>query len=146
MDSPFDGLFGEGVYKNGSRNHLVIYMPFSDAVICAVQNDPPHRTIRNEFIRAKNAFVMPELPEGSYNIKLYTGENWDLHKRIPDGRKMGGFMKNEKFFIVHNGNFRLQNTLKKNSDTNSCDTIILNPNTIRLDSISRNEFFSPGNH
>ena len=84
MDSPFDSLFGTGVYKSGSNNKLVIYMPFSDAVICAVQGEAPFRTIRNEFIPARTGFVMQQMPDGNYFIKFYTGKFWDINKKTHD--------------------------------------------------------------
>lgn len=144
MDSPYDDLFGKGQYSDNSPNHFVIYMAFSDAIVCAVQSDPPYRTIRNEFIEAKNGFVMKEMPRGSYFIKFYTGKNWDTHKKIPDGRKLGGFTKDEAYYKVHMGPFLLNELHKKNTDTNTCDTIYIDPSRINLEVISRLEFFDPG--
>lgn len=144
MDSPYDNVFGSGVYVNYSPNHFVIYMPFSDAVICAVQNDTPFKTVRNEFIRAENGFVMKEMPEGSYFIKMYTGKNWDVNKKVPDGRKLGGFLKDEVFYKVHYGPYILNSRSKNPADTNTVDTIFLNPSILKLDTISRTEFFDAG--
>ena len=144
MDSPFDSIFGEGVYRQNSTAHFVVYMPFSDAVICAVQADSPYRTIRNEFIYAPNGFVMRSMPDGKYNIKLYTGFTWDMNKKSPGGKKTGGFKYNEKFYRVHSGPFVLNTQKEKGADTNSCDTIILNPYLIKFDPISRDEFFYAG--
>lgn len=144
MDSPYDNLFGSGVYVSNSPNRFVIYMPFSDAVICAVQNDPPFKTIRNEFIRAENGFVMKEMPEGSYFIKMYTGKNWDMQKKVPDGRKLGGFSKDEVFYKVHFGPYILNSRSKNKADTNTVDTIFLNPSILKLDTITRNQFFDAG--
>lgn len=144
MDSPYDKLFGPGVYVFNSPCQFVIYVPFSDAVVCAVQNDPPYKTIRNEFIHAENGFVMKDMPEGSYSIKFYSGKNWDLNKKIPDGRKLGGFTKNEAFYKVQHRPYILKNTSRNSADTNTYDTIILNPSFLKLNPISRNEFFNPG--
>lgn len=144
MDSPFDAVFGEGQYENKSPNHLVFYIAFYDAVICAQQNAAPYKTIRNEYIEANNGFVMKEMPGGSYFIKMYTGKNWDPQKKIPDGRKLGGFTKDEAFYKVRLGPFVLHDINKKNSDTNTCDTIIIDPKKINLDPISRAEFFNAG--
>jgi len=144
MDSPYDAVFGEAQYENNCPNHFVIYMAFSDAVICAVQSNPPYKTLRNEYIEAKQAFVMKEMPGGSYFIKMYTGENWDMKKKIPDGRRLGGFTNNEAFYKVHLGPFALHDLHKKNSDTNTCDTIYIDPTKLKLDIISSAEFFDAG--
>jgi curved DNA-binding protein CbpA len=151
MDSPFDSLFGEGVYQPKSKNKLVIYMPFSDAVICAVQSDPPYRTIRNEFIRARNGFVMKEMPEGKYYIKFYTGKKWDMNKKTPDGRTLGGFTKDEMFFKIDAAPYVLHNAMspvyenEEYSTSDTIDTIMLNPRLLKFDTITRAEFFSSGN-
>lgn len=144
MDSPYDSIFGEGVYVQNSDLRFVLYISFSDAVICVQQADPPFKTIRNEFIYARNGFVMGGLPEGKYNIKLYTGFTWDMNKKSPGGKRVGGFKYNEKFYRVHDGPFILNTKKTKGPDTNSCDTIMLNPYLIKFDSISRSAFFNAG--
>jgi curved DNA-binding protein CbpA len=145
MDSPFDSIFGGEVYDGDSKNKFVIYMPFSDAIVCAVQSEAPFKTIRNVFIRANQGFVMPEMPNGKYYIKLYTGKKWNMNKKIPDGRKLGGFTKDEMFYKIRSGPYVLQNVKTKKSDTNTIDTIMLNPHLVKFDTISRAEFFNAGN-
>jgi curved DNA-binding protein len=144
MDSPFDSVFGLDVYDDGSPNKFVIYNAFSDAVICAQQSDPPFKTIRNEYIEAKNGFVMAELPGGNYFIKIYAGKNWDLNKKNPDGRRLGGFTKDEGYYKVRVGPFHLHNNHMKDSDTATCYTIFIDRGTLNLESISKSEFFNPG--
>lgn len=148
MDSPFDSLFGKGVYKDYSKNKLVIYMPFSDAVICAVQSEAPFRTIRNEFIRARNGFVMTEMPDGNYFIKFYTGKFWDTNKKIPGGKKLGGFTKDEMFYKLHGAPYSLKSTIVSEDipvpGYNEVDTIMLNPYLMKFDTITREEFFNAG--
>ena len=144
MDSPFDAVFGADVYQDYSPNKLVIYNGFSDAVICAVQSDPPYKTIRNEYIEVKNGFVMPEMPGGNYYLKMYTGKDWDMNKKIPDGRKLGGFRKEEGYYRLRLGPYHLCDKKKKNSDTNTCDTIFINPMKVKLDTLTSAEFFNPG--
>ncbi len=144
MDSPFDSLFGSGVHDSESKNKLYIFMPFSDAVICAMQSEPPYRTIRNEFIRAQMGFVMNEVPDGKYFIKLYTGKMWDVNKKTPDGKKLGGFTKDEVFLKVDATPIRLQNFKIRNVPANVEDTITLHPNLLKFDTITREEFFEAG--
>lgn len=141
MDSPFDSVFGPGIYEQGSKNKLTIYMPFSDAVICAVQSEPPFKTIRNEYIPAQNAFVMKEMPDGKYFIKLYVGENWNVNK-MQNGRRLGGFTKNERYIRLKKGPYKLNgndSTLWANGYSSN-DTIRLDPG-LPYEQLSAEEFF-----
>ncbi len=147
MDSPFDPIFGAGVYVSNSKNKFYVFMPFSDAVICAVQSEWPFRTIRNEFIHAQNGFVMKGMPDGEYYFKLYTGKKWDVKKKNLDGRVrriLGGFTKDEMFFKVESKPYRLQSDFKKNRDTITFDTITISPRILKLTPITKEEFFDPG--
>jgi hypothetical protein len=145
MDSPFDSVFGPAVYKPGSKNKLTIYMPFSDAVICAVQSEPPFKTIRNEFIEKRNAFVMNEMPDGKYFIKLYIGEDWNVNK-ILNQRRLGGFTKHGTFLKLKSGPYRLNgndSTLWIDGGYSENDTIRLIP-TLKFDTLTADEFFDVG--
>jgi curved DNA-binding protein CbpA len=145
VDSPFDSLFGPGVYVSLSPNNLVIFNHFSDAVICAVDVHAPHKTIRNEFTHpAIEPLILRDLPNGSYYIKIYSGSNWDVSKRVPDGRVLGGFSKNEAFFRIHYGPFTLTKPTHDHPVTHVADTIWIDPKVMKMDSISRGEFFSAG--
>jgi len=145
VDSPYDSLFGEGVYFLSYPNNLVIYNYFSDAIICAVRVDEPSKTIRNEFMHpAIEPLVLRDLPNGTYYIKVYAGTNWDMKKKIPDGRKLGGFSNHEAFYRIHAGPFHLSQVADGHKKTHTSDTIWIDPKIMGMDSISRDEFFSPG--
>jgi curved DNA-binding protein CbpA len=146
-DSPYDSIFGTGVYWKFSPNHLVIYNPISDALICAVQLEKPFKTIRNEFTRADQTntpLVLRELPNGSYYIKVYTGSDWDVNKKTPDGRRLGGFKKDEEFFRIDAGPFTLTKPSFEHPNTHTCDTVWIDPTITKMDRITREEFYSNG--
>ncbi len=144
MDSPYDSVFGAGAYVDSSKNKLVIYMPFTDAVVCAVQSESPFKTIRNEFIYKNNGFVMNQMPDGKYMIRLYTGKDWNVNKKMPGGKRFGGFTKDEMFFRIDAGPYVMRNKPAKNIYSHQLDTITLNPYMVKFDTISAAEFFDAG--
>ncbi|MBI3511034.1 MAG: DnaJ domain-containing protein [Bacteroidetes bacterium] len=144
LDSPYDTIFGKGIYIQASPNEIVVYNPVSDAIVCAVEVAPPHRTIRNEFIHANNAFHLTELPNGSFTIKIYTGTGWDKNKSIDHGKKIGGFSKDEEFFALDGKTFSLQKPTYEHKNTNTSDTIIVDPTKMNFQHITEDQFFFNG--
>lgn len=144
LDSPYDRIFGAGKNVWLSPNEIVVYNPVSDAVICAVESDTPHQTIRNEFIYAKNAFTMKDMPNGRFWIKVYSGANWDKKKKNPGLACPGGFTKDEEFFRILAGPFSLEKPSRKHPVTNTSDTVVIDPTVMKFERISREEFFSTG--
>lgn len=144
LDSPYDSIFGPGQSTWLSPNQLVVINPHSDAIICLTRVDSPYITIRNEFIHAKKKFVMKDLPNGRYMVKVYSGEMWDETARVPDGRPFGGFSINEKFFVVHHDPITLIKPTYNNRNTTTTDTVRIDTSAAQIRMISREEFFSAG--
>jgi curved DNA-binding protein CbpA len=144
LDSPYDSLFGPGITTWLSPNQLVVINPISDAVICLVQNDPPYRTIRNEFIHARQSFIMKELPNGSFSVKVYIGHSWSDTVRVPDGRKLGGFLSDGQFFRIDRKAIALQKPTYDSPNTITTDTVRIDPAYTEFVSISREEFYRKG--
>ncbi len=142
LDSPYDSIFGPGQSTWLSPNQVVVVNPFTDAVICLTRADSPHVTIRNEFIHAKRKFVMKDLPNGSYVVKVYSGENWDESAKVPDGRSFGGFTRNEKFFIVEGEPITLIKPTYNNRTTKTTDTVQIDTAGAQIRLISKEQFFS----
>ncbi|MGL4596768.1 MAG: J domain-containing protein [Bacteroidia bacterium] len=149
LDSPFDGWFGTPVYTRFSPNELVIISPFSDAVVCVTEADAPYRTIRNEFIHARRSFNIRELPNGRFRVKIYTGENWNLKKSMVLnfrlGKAYGGFEKDEELYLIDLPPFALKKPTYDEPNTNTSDTIILDPTRVQMREMSTTEFFANGN-
>lgn len=144
LDSPYDSIFGSGVTTWLSPNQLVVINPYSDAVVCLVQKDPPHRTIRNEFIHSRQSFIMKELPNGSYYVKVYVGAEWKTDKKVPDGRKFGGFLANERHFRIAREPIVLTKPTYENQNTITTDTVRIDTSGARILAISRDEFYHNG--
>jgi hypothetical protein len=122
----------------------VVINPITDAVVCLVQNDPPHRTIRNEFIHARQSFIMKELPNGSFSVKVYIGDSWSDTLRVPDGRNLGGFSADEQFFRINRKAIALQKPTYASPNTITTDTIRIDPDHAAFVAISREEFYRKG--
>lgn len=144
LDSPYDSIFGAGVTTWLSPNQLVVINPKTDAVVCLVQNDPPHRTIRNEFIHARQSFIMKELPNGTYSVKIYIGENWDEDAKVPDGRKFGGFSSDAQYFLLDREPIVLRKPTYENPNTITTDTVRIDPSRMSFKAITRDEFYHNG--
>lgn len=96
--SPYNAHFGKGVYDKNFHNRVKIHNGQSqDVVVCLTEYYSPHRTIRNEYIRAGDSFEMTSIPNGTYFLKSFFGNNWN-----PDTVYQGmikGFFVQEAGFI-----------------------------------------------
>lgn len=85
-ESPYDDYFGQGVYDHSYLNEVTVKNgQTEDVVVCLTQANYPFQTIRNEYIRAGEAFQMTSIPNGIYFIKSLIGRDWN-----PDSVAMGG--------------------------------------------------------
>lgn len=144
LDSPYDSVFGPGISTWLSPNQVVVINPYTDAVICLVQSKAPYRTIRNEFIHAETSFHMKDLPNGSYMIKVYSGATWKDSLKVPDGRVMGGFSTNERFFSILREPVVLMKPTFTNPHTRTSDTVKIDTSAVKIRVLTREEFFAPG--
>lgn len=142
LDSPYDTLFGVGVYTRFSPNEISVYNPFSDAIITLQMTSPPYTTIRNEFITAKHAFRFAELPNGTFRMKIYSGTHWDPKLKLPNGQQLGGFTQQVAYYEVDDQTFSLQKPTFDHPNTNTSDTISIDPVKKNYKVITAEEFFS----
>lgn len=140
MDSPYDSVFGPGIYVWPTDNEIVVYNSKSDAVICVL--DSAGKTIRNEFAHAGIGFIFRDMPNGRFRIKVYTGKNWNVNKKIPDGRPLGGFASDERFFLLSTGPYTLIKPTSKDPQSNCSDTVLVDPEKIPVREISKSEFYA----
>jgi hypothetical protein len=91
--SPFEHYFGKGKYggeawilfKNGNE---------TDAVVCLV-DIYSQETIRNEYIRSGQEYKMSKVPDGTYYLKVYYGNDWNPDKQTLYGK--GAFNYDEHY-------------------------------------------------
>lgn len=140
LDSPYDSIFGPAQTTWLSPNQLVVINPFTDAVICLVRNETG-QTIRNEFIHSRTSFIMKEIPNGNYHVKVYAGATWDNSLKAPDGRVLGGFSTNERYFSIQRKPISLLKPTYNNQNTITTDTVRIDTSGASFQAISREEFF-----
>lgn len=141
LDSPYDSVFGPAQSAWLSPNQVVVINPYVDAVICLVHT-ASGKTIRNEFMHAGQKFVMKEIPNGDYTVKVYSGVTWNTHKAVPDGREMGGFSTNERFFSIQRKPISLLKPTYNNRNTVTTDTVRIDTSRAQISEISREAFFN----
>lgn len=94
--SPYNDYFGQGVYENGTNNEFVIKNSNqSDAIICLVDYNTDLK-IRNEFIRKGTTFKLSNVPNGTYYLAWFSGNDWSPYK-IMMGNVEGGFQTDASF-------------------------------------------------
>ncbi len=94
--SPYNEYFGQGVYENGTNNEFVIKNSNqSDAIVCLVDYSTDLK-IRNEFIRKGATFKLSNVPNGTYYLAWFSGNDWSPHK-IMMGNVEGGFQTDASF-------------------------------------------------
>jgi curved DNA-binding protein CbpA len=137
LDSPFDTLFGEGVYEDFSPHSITILSPPAESVVCLVQAQPPWRTIRNEYVTPGKWFTLRNVPKGPYFFKVYTGGSWNpgIKQR---GIAAGGFTYNPEYYISE------EKPIVMTSETevlpNIKDTLSLQPGHHRFKKVTAEQF------
>jgi curved DNA-binding protein CbpA len=123
FDSPYSYFFGEEIFDSESKNSIFIYnSKLSDAIVCLVEINSPHRTIRNQFIRNGAEFKMNEIPDGDYFLKVYYGTKWNYKKVFPQLPITGGFMMEHGFVSINTGKKSLKMAHKKIGASNLYST------------------------
>ncbi|MGL5891844.1 MAG: J domain-containing protein [Bacteroidia bacterium] len=137
FDSPFDTIFGKGVYEDFSPHSITVLCPPSESVVCLVQAKAPWRTIRNEYVTSGKWFTLRNVPKGAYFFKIYAGANWDT-KIKQRGIAAGGFALNPEYYISQEDPIIL--TSETSVLPNIKDTLSLQPGYHRFRKVSAQEF------
>lgn len=140
--SPYDHYFGKGIYNHSHNNFIEFKNGNSyDAIVCVV-NVHTGRTIRNEYIRANSTFKMTNVPNGTYTIKAFYGNDWNPNKTLMNGAIKGGFDTN--FHFSKSDGFNNQMYLEDDGYNYSTYTVTLytvaNGN-MSQETINESEFF-----
>lgn len=94
--SPYDEYFGKGIYNNATKNSFKIKNSNnSDAVVLLV-DAYSGRKVRNEFVNKGSTFTMTGVPNGTYYLEWFSGNNWSP-ELIVGSRYKGGFQTNSGF-------------------------------------------------
>lgn len=116
--SPYNDYFGKGVYDNYDNNEFLIKNSNeTDAVVCLVDFNSEVK-IRNEFVRKGTTFKMSNVPNGTYYLAWFSGNDWSPNLMM-NGSFLGGFQSNASFsksdgandLMICEGNMRWTVTL-----------------------------------
>lgn len=100
--SPFDELYGKGIYSDTKNSLLVVNQGSSDLVIFLVL-DGSDKIIRNEYINAHSSFDMTQIPNSTCYIKYYYGHDWNPTRKTRE-IITGGFESDEQYVVSDNPN------------------------------------------
>ena len=94
--SPYDEYFGKGIYDNSSGNVFVIKNSNSSDAVVLLVNAFTKKKIRNEYIRKGDDFPMTGVPNGTYYIEWFSGNDWSPKLKV-GSKYQGGFQSNPSF-------------------------------------------------
>ena len=94
--SPYDSYFGKGVYNNNSGNSFKIKNSNTTDAVVLLVNAFSGRKIRNEYVRKNANFEMTGVPNGTYYLEWFSGENWSPNLKVGSSYK-GGFQTKASF-------------------------------------------------
>ena len=93
--SPYDKYFGKGVYSNSRNSFIIKNSNASDAVVLLV-NAYNKKKIRNEYVRKGANFEMSKVPNGTYYLEWFSGNDWSPNLKVGSNYK-GGFRSDSSF-------------------------------------------------
>jgi hypothetical protein len=142
-DSPYDSIFGEGIYQDPTGHALVLLNHLrQDVVACLVEKNVPEHRIRNEYIRAGERYTMAELPDGNYRLLLFKGKKWDYSAYLLNGSIKGAFLKDTAFFRTSGYPIIMRKQTAPDVDPFTSQKMILTDSLLnRLEPIHSLQFF-----
>jgi curved DNA-binding protein CbpA len=143
LASAYTTFFGGDVIDSASWNNLTIYnSDLSDAIVCLVDAGR-HRTIRSQYIHAGEAYKLRNIPDGSYSLKVYFGNEWDPQRTFLNGSVTGGFKKERGFVAFDTGKemLKMKNGRTASPDLYSSLEARITPNDPGKNEMSAEEFF-----
>jgi tetratricopeptide (TPR) repeat protein len=92
---PYKKYFGEGLFTGENWIYLDNTQSTTDALVI-VRDINTGVKVRSQFIRKGEDITMNNIPNGNFEIKSFTGNNWAYDTMMPDGRTLGGFKINQE--------------------------------------------------
>jgi hypothetical protein len=83
--SPLDACFGRGIYS-GNATLTIKNGASSDAIVC-LYSISLCRTIRNEYVQKNSSYLMDNISQGNYKIRVFYGNDWNPELENPCGIK-----------------------------------------------------------
>jgi tetratricopeptide (TPR) repeat protein len=98
---PYKKYFGEGLFTGDNLIYLNNTQSTTDALV-VVRNINTGVKVRSQFIRKGEELTMNNIPNGYFEIKSLTGNNWAYDEMMPDGETKGGFKMNQEVKMTKN--------------------------------------------
>lgn len=96
--NPYKKYFGDGLFTGENVIYLDNTQSTTDALVI-VRNINSGVKVRSKFIRKGEDITMNNIPNGNYEIKSFSGNNWAYNITMADGITKGGFTINQEFNI-----------------------------------------------
>ena len=94
--SPYDAYFGKGIYNNSLNNSFKIKNSNTTDAVVLLVNAYSKRKVRNEFVRKGATFEMSGVPNGTYYLEWFSGNDWSPDLKVGTKYK-GGFRSKASF-------------------------------------------------
>ena len=95
--SPYDKLYGKGVYSKTENSLKITNNGSSDVIVMLIEKEG-NKMIRNEYVQAKSEYNMTKIPNLMCYTKYYYGQDWNPNRKTK-GIITGGFDNDEQFVI-----------------------------------------------
>lgn len=95
--SPYDELYGKGVYSETQHSLKIINSGSTDVIVMLIEKEGD-KMIRNEYVQAKSEYNMTKIPNSICYTKYYYGLDWNPDRKTK-GIVTGGFDNEEQFVI-----------------------------------------------
>jgi hypothetical protein len=96
-DSPYNSYFGKGIRNRGSLSEITVKNGTNQDAIVVFINVYTDKCMRNVYIRANSNYTIKQIPEGTYKMKCFYGNDWDSSLNNGVGFPVGGFRRNVSF-------------------------------------------------
>ena len=94
--SPYDKYFGKGIYDNNTGNEFIIKNSNQTDAVVLLVNAYSGRKVRNEFVAKGTNFKMTGVPNGTYYLEWFSGNDWSPNLKVSSKFK-GGFQSKVNF-------------------------------------------------
>tara|TARA_B110000003_G_C16450553_1_gene457770 strand:+ start:28 stop:648 length:621 start_codon:yes stop_codon:yes gene_type:complete len=94
--SPYNAYFGKGIYNNSLNNSFKIKNSNTTDAVVLLVNAYSKRKVRNEFVRKGATFEMTGVPNGTYYLEWFSGNDWSPDLKVGSNYK-GGFRSKASF-------------------------------------------------
>ena len=94
--SPYDAYFGKGIYNNSLNNSFKIKNSNTTDAVVLLVNAYSKRKVINEFVRKGATVEMSGVPNGTYYLEWFSGNNWSPDLKVGSKYK-GGFQTKASF-------------------------------------------------